>query len=124
MRDFVRHLLEHPNLGPMIAHHRRVPGVGAQFGTPDDPVPETLARALEGQGITRLYSHQVESLEAVRSGENLLAVTPTASGKTLVFAVPVLEGLFVSRGRAPCSSTPRKRWLRTRSRGSESSRCP
>jgi len=94
MRAFVRDLLEHRSLGPMIAHHRRVPGAEARFAVPGNPLPAALVRALEGQGVSELYAHQVESLEIVRAGDNLLAVTPTASGKTLVFALPVLEGLF------------------------------
>jgi DEAD/DEAH box helicase domain-containing protein len=75
----------------MVAHHRRVPGAEPRFAEPAEPLPHTLHGALEGLGITRLYTHQVEALEAARRGDNVLAVTPTASGKTLVFALPVLE---------------------------------
>jgi DEAD/DEAH box helicase domain-containing protein len=93
MRPFVRQLLDHPGLGPMVAHHRRVAGAEAIFRDPAVPLTQPLARALEGQGVARLYSHQADSLEAARAGNNVLAVTPTASGKTLVFALPVLEDL-------------------------------
>jgi DEAD/DEAH box helicase domain-containing protein len=94
MRSFVGQLAEHRGLGAKIAHHRRIPGAPAQFGAPRVPLPVELVRALEGQGISRLYTHQAEALEIARAGDNVLAVTPTASGKTLVFALPVLEGLF------------------------------
>jgi len=97
MRPFVRQLLEHKSLGSMVAHHRRVAGSEAHFGDPAVPVSEPLVRALEGQGIARLYSHQAEALDAARAGDNVLAVTPTASGKTLIFALPVLEDLLRER---------------------------
>jgi DEAD/DEAH box helicase domain-containing protein len=60
-------------------------------GEPAEPLPLELKQALEAQGIGRLYAHQAEALDAARAGRNVLAVTPTASGKTLVFALPVLE---------------------------------
>src|SRR5437016_14228851 len=55
--------------------------------------PELVA-ALEGRGIRRLYSHQAEAYAHVRSGRNLVVVTPTASGKTLCYNLPVLQGLM------------------------------
>lgn len=50
-----------------------------------------LRRVLEDRGITKLYSHQVESFEVARSGKNVVIVTPTASGKTLCYTLPVLQ---------------------------------
>jgi DEAD/DEAH box helicase domain-containing protein len=62
------------------------------------PIPGDLhpriKRALEQGGIGRLYSHQEESYRIVRSGKNLTVVTPTASGKTLCYNLPVLQGLL------------------------------
>jgi len=52
-----------------------------------------LRTALEGRGITQLYSHQAEALEAARSGEHVMLVTPTASGKSLCYNLPALQGL-------------------------------
>ena len=43
------------------------------------------------QGIERLWSHQVEAIAAARAGDNVLVTTATASGKSLVFQLPVLE---------------------------------
>ncbi len=94
MRSFVQQLLDHPGIGPMVAHHRRVPGRSARFADPSRPLPRELARALADRGVSRLYSHQAEALDVVRAGRNLLTVTPTASGKTLVFALPVLEAIL------------------------------
>ena len=60
---------------------------------PADLKPE-LAAALRSRGIDRLYSHQAEAYSAVRNGRHLVVVTPTASGKTLCYNLPVLQRLL------------------------------
>src|SRR5919197_1590249 len=60
---------------------------------PADLKPE-LAEALRRRGIERLYSHQAEAYEAFRHGRHLIVVTPTASGKTLCYNLPVLQRLL------------------------------
>ncbi len=59
--------------------------------------PETLApalrRALVERGIRQLYSHQAEAFRHASEGRNVVVVTPTASGKTLCYNLPVLAGL-------------------------------
>jgi len=66
----------------------------AQYGELRPPVPQKLQAALAEAGIRRLYTHQVTAVEAVRRGENVVVVTGTASGKTLCYNIPVLEGLL------------------------------
>ena len=90
MNAVLRRLLEHPLLGPKIVHHRRVEGCAAQCAELAAPLPAELQSALAATGIERLFTHQVEALDAVAAGENVLVATPTASGKSLVFAVPAL----------------------------------
>ena len=90
----VERLLEHPTLGPMVAHHRRLEGVEAAYADPREPLPRRLAEGLALRGITRLYRHQAEGIDHLREGRNLLIVTPTASGKTLLFSVAVLESVL------------------------------
>src|SRR3982074_1000247 len=60
------------------------------------PLPAGLrpAAALAARGIDRLSSHQAEAYEHVRSGRHLVVVTPTASGKTLCYNLPVLQRLL------------------------------
>jgi DEAD/DEAH box helicase domain-containing protein len=71
-----------------------IPAAEARFAPlPDDLRPE-LARALSTRGIERLYSHQADAYRAVRSGRHLVVVTPTASGKTLCYNLPVLQRLL------------------------------
>jgi DEAD/DEAH box helicase domain-containing protein len=52
-----------------------------------------LVRALEGRGIRELYRHQAAAFEAAREGRNVVIATPTASGKSLCFHLPVLDAM-------------------------------
>ncbi|HEY8854693.1 MAG TPA: DEAD/DEAH box helicase, partial [Candidatus Dormibacteraeota bacterium] len=71
-----------------------IPASDARFAPlPDDLRPE-LARALAARGVERLYSHQADAYNAVRRGRHLVVVTPTASGKTLCYNLPVLQRLL------------------------------
>jgi len=55
---------------------------------------QRLVRALQALGITSLYSHQAAAIEAALDGKNLVLVTPTASGKTLAYNLPVLQQIL------------------------------
>lgn len=71
-----------------------IPDIPATFvPLPADLRPELVA-ALAGRGIDRLYSHQAQAYDAVRNGRHLVVVTPTASGKTLCYNLPVLQRLL------------------------------
>lgn len=65
-------------------------GVGA-------PIPADLApglrHALAARGIRELYTHQAEAIAAARAARHVVVATPTASGKSLCFHLPVLEAL-------------------------------
>jgi DEAD/DEAH box helicase domain-containing protein len=58
----------------------------------------TLREALERRGISRLYTHQAEAFERIAAGRNTVVVTPTASGKTLCYNLPVLNRLLEDPG--------------------------
>lgn len=59
-----------------------------------------LQQALARKGITRLYSHQSEAWTCAARGEHLVIVTPTASGKTLCYNLPVLDAVLQRRAKA------------------------
>ncbi|MCP4568696.1 MAG: DEAD/DEAH box helicase [FCB group bacterium] len=62
------------------------------------PFPEFIDRrlidALKQRGIDSLYSHQAEAIEKIQAGKNVVVVTPTASGKTLCYNLPVLNNIL------------------------------
>lgn len=53
-----------------------------------------LRAALERDGIHTLYRHQAEAYRSVRSGEDVVVTTSTASGKTLCFNLPILDTIL------------------------------
>ena len=55
---------------------------------------ERLKPALARRGIYELYTHQATCLEAVARGEDVTVVTPTASGKTMCYNLPVLSAIL------------------------------
>src|SRR5438309_1249831 len=74
---------------------------------PSEMRPELVA-ALAGRGIVRLYSHQADAYHAVRNGRHLVVVTPTASGKTLCYNLPVLQRLLENPERRALYVYPTK----------------
>lgn len=57
-------------------------------------LPDKLQELLMQKGITKLYSHQAAALNGVREGRDIVVVTPTASGKTLCYNLPVTQALL------------------------------
>jgi len=85
-----------------------VPGAAAQFAPlPSDLRPE-LTAALAARGIQRLYTHQADAYHAVRNGRHLVVVTPTASGKTLCYNLPVVQRLLEDPDRRALYLFPTK----------------
>jgi len=65
----------------------------AQYGDYGDLLAPNVERALRARGIERPYSHQEEAWRHLNQGEDLVIVTPTASGKTLCYYGPLLSML-------------------------------
>lgn len=58
-----------------------------------DELDPALKDLLFRKGINRIYSHQLESFEAVREGNNVVISTGVASGKSLCYQLPILQEL-------------------------------
>ena len=77
-----------------------IPGrEGAYAPIPGD-VPPALREALRTRGIDQLYSHQAEAWHAAARGEHVAIATPTASGKSLCYTLPVVAAAMTSRAKA------------------------
>jgi len=77
--------------GEILTAVRHFPAREAQWADFPAWVHPDLAAAYAAKGIRRLYTHQAEAAEAVHAGKNVVIVTPTASGKTLCYNLPVLN---------------------------------
>ncbi|GAB4286460.1 MAG: DEAD/DEAH box helicase [Deferrisomatales bacterium] len=97
MRDLdavVRSLLKSRNLGPCVTHHTVLEPVPAAFAPyPEGLAPELVA-AYRARGLARPYTHQAAAAQQALQGRPFVAVTPTASGKTLCYNLPVVSALL------------------------------
>ncbi|HZD42767.1 MAG TPA: DEAD/DEAH box helicase, partial [Methanomicrobiales archaeon] len=75
-----------------FTHREVLPQREGAFGNLSLPLTEELEAYLERKEI-RLYQHQCLSIEHIRQGEHVIITTPTASGKTLAFNLPIFEYL-------------------------------
>jgi len=82
--------------GSCVAATRHFPARAAVVAPFPDSLDPRLVDALRARGITELYAHQARAWEHVEQGENVVVVTPTASGKTLCYNLPVLQALLHS----------------------------
>ena len=73
---------------------RRLPATPAAFAPFPDGLDERLQAALVGRGATQLYTHQAEAFVHVAAGRHIVVTTPTASGKTLCYNLPVLDAVL------------------------------
>lgn len=73
---------------------RHQPSRAGEFEDLPENVAAELKRSLHARGIERLYTHQREAFDLAAGGSNVVAVTPTASGKTLCYNLPVLNRLL------------------------------
>ncbi len=79
---------------PTLTALRHFPAVLPEYADfPEDLHPK-LRQVLAARGIEHLYTHQRAAYDAARAGKNTVVVTPTASGKTLCYNLPVLDAVL------------------------------
>jgi DEAD/DEAH box helicase domain-containing protein len=90
--DLLRLLEVNPTYRNRVVHINAVPPEQARHGRLETPLSPTLEAYLNHKNI-RLYSHQCKAVDHIRAGRNVIITTPTASGKTLAFNLPVFDKL-------------------------------
>jgi len=92
--EYLAALKSSPRLGQQVVHHEELAEFPAVFGKNRIDWPRVLEDALRQMGIENLYQHQVSATDAVRRGEHVIVSTPTASGKSLIYNLPVFEQIM------------------------------
>ncbi len=82
------------NASELLTAVRHYPARAAQWAEFPEWVDEDLRAAYNAKGIRQLYTHQAAAAEAVHADKNVVIVTPTASGKTLCYNLPVLNAIL------------------------------
>jgi len=94
LREIVEQFTERDPRGEIITTMRHIPAREAKFAPMPEWVRPELVQAYAGKGVGQLYSHQALSAASVHDGRNVVVVTPTASGKTLCYNLPVLNAVL------------------------------
>jgi len=90
LSGFVESIKRHRDFRDAVTYHRYVPPHPATHGPSLRFHPE-LTAAMKALGPARLFTHQVEAIEHLRKGAHVAVSTPTASGKSLIYNLAVME---------------------------------
>jgi DEAD/DEAH box helicase domain-containing protein len=85
-------------IGGNISHWHTVPAKEARFADFPPELDRRLVKAFAARGIEKLYTHQRDAIDKALSGQDFVVVTPTASGKTLCYNLPVLHAILKNPG--------------------------
>ncbi len=80
--------------GTQVTHHHILQGTPPLFANPKRPLSTAVQTLLRAKGMDELFYHQAEAVDVLRSGRAVVVATPTASGKSLTYTLPVLETIL------------------------------
>lgn len=105
-----------------LSHRRTIEAREARFGTlAVDPLLQTR---LSERGIERLYLHQTNAIESIRSGSHTMLSVGTASGKSLAFQIPILERIITAPKTSALLVYPTKALAQDQARSLRAFRLP
>ncbi len=91
--DVLADLLAEPSMARGVVHHEIIPARAPDYGAFPDWLDPRIVAGLAARGVERPYRHQADAIEAIHAGDDVVVVTPTASGKTLCYTIPVLQAI-------------------------------
>ena len=94
LSEFVRALRDDPRFMENVTEWRVLPAREAKYAPFPDELDARIVQVLKARGIERLYTHQRQALDCALAGRDFVVVTPTASGKTLCYNLPVLNAIL------------------------------
>jgi DEAD/DEAH box helicase domain-containing protein len=83
-----------PEFMENVTRWEKLPAREARYAPFPERIDPKLAGVLKVRGIQKLYTHQADAVHAALSGKNVVVVTPTASGKTLCYNLPVIQSVL------------------------------
>jgi len=113
VQDILGTLVSRYRTDEVLTSVQQIPAREAEFRPMPDWVRTELAEAYRAKGIKELYSHQAATAELVHGGKNVVVLTPTASGKTLCYNLPVLNAVLENPDTRALFCFQPKHWPRT-----------
>jgi DEAD/DEAH box helicase domain-containing protein len=95
--ETINWLQNRPQHRGRIQHHEHISGREATLTDLD--LDYRIEMALGRRDIDHLYQHQASAIETVRTDQNVVLATPTASGKSLAYTIPAFERALDQGGR-------------------------
>ena len=92
--EYIQSLKNYKGFAGDIVCHKTLPSAKANFASADPFLKNNLSPLLEFMGIKRVYTHQKKAMEMIRNGIHTVIATPTASGKSLIYNLPVIDQLI------------------------------
>jgi DEAD/DEAH box helicase domain-containing protein len=96
--EYLEALKNSDKFGPQVVCHRAFGEETGEYKRLPVELHPDLTDHLKNQGIHSLYKHQAQAFELISKGKDLLAATPTSSGKSLIYNLPVLNSIFSNPG--------------------------
>ena len=94
INEYVGALKASPRMGDQVIYHMVLPDHPAVPAMPEQGFPTPIREILAAGGIESLYRHQARAIDRIRNRDHIVTATPTASGKTLIYNLPVLEKIL------------------------------
>jgi DEAD/DEAH box helicase domain-containing protein len=94
LTSLLQALKQEKEFNEQIVHWHTIPSREAETDDLPNEIDSRLKKALQSRGIQELYTHQHEAYQIAKNGSHFVAVTPTASGKTLCYNLPVLQQIL------------------------------
>ena len=91
---YIRKLKNDPQFMANVTSWQVTPARPARYGAFPAGLDSRIVETLRARGIERPYVHQAQAINAALAGQDFVVVTPTASGKTLCYNVPVLDAIL------------------------------
>jgi len=121
---FLHGLTNSPDYEQQVVHIQHILPQDASIGELNKLFKPALHECLESLGISTLYSHQVEALDAIFTGKNVIVATPSASGKTLCYHLATLEALLDDKDSRALYVFPTKALAQDQLRSLKEIACP
>ncbi|MEH0022291.1 MAG: DEAD/DEAH box helicase [Desulfobacter sp.] len=94
LNAYIRALKSYRGFAGDIVCHRTLDAVPPAYADEPPVFSNDLSFLLEELGIRRLYTHQAEAIQQIQKGVHTVVATPTASGKSLIYNLPVIDALI------------------------------
>jgi DEAD/DEAH box helicase domain-containing protein len=94
INEYIQSLKSSERMGHQVVHHRKLSGNPPVWSKTEPSLSADVTRILKRIGIPRLFKHQVEAIRMIQDGIHVVVSTPTASGKTLIYNLPVIDRIL------------------------------